>query len=411
MANGAYGANDTPLENTSGAYGANDKPVGEEAKPSDSNIKELGRSLKSGVLQLPGTVAGLADIPFALAAGVRPFTAVADAVGEATGFQPGKWAQETPRSAKYKAEQADVGSAWAGVDKVSKDQSASNLDYWKQVAADAPSLIGAYARNPMYTVNQAVESVPAMALGGAGSQLLKRAGAVAAKGLSADAVAAGAMGPVRQAVPGVIERTVGEKWAVPVVAGIGEGAVTAGQAMSNARGEDQQKNAIAALGAGVGTGLIGVGGGRLANSMGLETAATAMAKAGDGTLGNGLGAAKRILGGAITEGAFQELPQSVQEAMWQNYADGKPIMEGVGRQGVEGALAGALLGGGANVINSTPKAPPEPIAPPTPDQLTAESNQANNELGAVADQANDIQAGNRCLATSSRWSARTGRAP
>ena len=288
MATGAYGEKDTPIENQSGAYGADDTPY-EPAKP-EGALKGLGKSLKAGIQELPGMVTGLADIPVALATGARPFTALADAAGEVTGFQPGKWAKETPRSAEYKAAQADVGETWKGVEKVSADKSASNLDYWKQLAADAPEIAKAYASNPMYTANQVVQSLPGMVTGGVASKALKGLGAVAGAGLSAEAAAAGAMGPVRQALPGYVERAVGNKWAAPVVAGIGEGAVTAGQAMANAQGEDQQKNAAAALGAGAGTGLIGGIGGRIANSLGLETAGTAMAKAGDGTLGGGLGA-------------------------------------------------------------------------------------------------------------------------
>src|SRR5260370_32704534 len=49
-------------------------------------------------------------------------------------------------------------------------------------------------------------------------------------------------------------RTVGEKWAAPVAAGMGEGVVTAGQQMEQATGENQQRNALAALGAGALTG-------------------------------------------------------------------------------------------------------------------------------------------------------------
>jgi hypothetical protein len=342
-------------------------------KPSGA-LRDLGKSLKVGVQKLPGMVTGLADLPIALATGARPFTGAADAVGEVTGFQPGKWADETQRSDDYKAGQANVNKAWAGVDAVQKDQSASKLDYAKKLLADAPEIAGEYLKNPMYTANQAVESVPGMITGGVASKAIRGFGALAGKGISAEAAAAGAMGPVRQAVPGYVERAVGDKWVNPVVAGIGEGLVTAGSAMDSSKGEDQQKNAISALGAGVGTGLIGTGAGRLANKLGLETSGTAMAKIGDGTLGNGLGATKRILGGAISEGAFQELPQSIQEAMWQNYADGKPIMEGVARQGVEGALAGAVIGAGANVFNSEKGVPPPPEQPPTAPPVQPKAN-------------------------------------
>lgn len=142
----------------------------------------------------------------------------------------------------------------------------------------------------------------------------------------------------------------GEKWAAPVAAGIGEGVVTAGQQMEQATGEDQQRNAVAALGAGALTGAIGVGAGRVANRLGLETAETAMAKIGTGaTTEVPLSAQRRILGGMVSEAVLQELPQSAQEQMWQNYAEGKPLMEGVARASTEGAIAGGVMGAGANV--------------------------------------------------------------
>ena len=198
----------TPVE---GAAQTSQAPVDwsqfEEVKPSGA-LRDLGKSLKVGVQKLPGMVTGLADLPIALATGARPFTSAADAVGEATGFQPGKWADETQRSDDYKAGQANVNKAWAGVDAVQKDESASKLDYAKKLLADAPEIAGEYLKNPMYTANQVVESVPGMIAGGAASKLAKGLGALAGKGISAEAAAAGAMGPVRNALPGYVQRVV-----------------------------------------------------------------------------------------------------------------------------------------------------------------------------------------------------------
>src|SRR3989475_766212 len=55
------------------------------------------------------------------------------------------------------------------------------------------------------------------------------------------------------------------------------------------------------------------------------------------------------LGGMVSEAVLQELPQSAQEQMWPNYAEGKPLMEGVARASTEGAIAGGVMGAGANV--------------------------------------------------------------
>lgn len=290
-----------------------------------STLSDLGKSVKAGVQRLPGMVTGLADLPIALATGARPVTAAADALGEATGFQPGKWADETKFSPAYDAGRQNVDEAWK--------------------AGSAGDIALAYLKNPAYTANQVAESLPSMVAGGVLGRAAMGAGAVAAKAGNAATGAA-----ARAATPGVLARTVGEKWAAPVAAGIGEGVVTAGQQMEQATGEDQQRNAVASLGAGALTGAIGVGAGRVANRLGLETAETAMAKIGTGaTTEVPLSAQRRILGGMVSEAVLQELPQSAQEQMWQNYADGKPLMEGVARAGTEGAIAGGVMGAGANV--------------------------------------------------------------
>lgn len=293
--------------------------------PAGGTFSDLGKSVKAGVQRLPGAVTGLADIPFALATGARPVTAAADALGEATGFQPGKWADETKFSPAYEAGRQNVDEAW-------KDGSAGDIAL-------------AYLKNPGYTANQVAESLPSMVAGGVVGRAAMGAGSVAARAANAATGTA-----ARAAAPGVLARTVGEKWAAPVAAGIGEGVVTAGQQMEQATGEDQQRNAVAALGAGALTGTIGVGTGRVANRLGLETAETAMAKIGTGaTTEVPLSAKRRILGGMVSEALLQELPQSAQEQMWQNYADGKPLMEGVARASTEGAIAGGVMGAGANV--------------------------------------------------------------
>jgi len=296
------------------------------AKPEGGFASDLAKSLKVGVQRLPGMATGLADLPFALAAGARPFTKAADALGEATGFQPGKWADETKFSAGYEQGKKAVDEAW-------KDGSAGDIAL-------------SYLKNPGYTANQVAESLPSMVAGGAIGRAAAGLGSVANV-----AAKAGAVGP---AAPGVLARAVGQKWAAPVAGGLGEGAVTAGQQMDQYKGEEQQKNALASLGAGLGTGLIGVGAGRVANALGLETAETAIVNAGRKDAVHAadevpLSAKRRILGGMVSEALLQELPQSAQEQMWQNWADGKPLMDGVARAATEGAIAGGVMGAGANV--------------------------------------------------------------
>ena len=330
-------------------------------------VSDLGKSLKAGVQRLPGMATGLADLPIALATGTRPFTTAADYLGKATGFQPGKWADETNFSQGYQDSKKSVDEAWKGFDDVSKDQSTSKMDAVRKLVSDAPQIAGAYLQNPNYTLGQVAESVPGIFAGGALSKVALGVGRVA--GVAADAAAGTA---ARAAVPGALARTVGDKWAVPVAAGLGEGAVTAGGAMANAQGEDQQKNALAALGAGLGTALIGAGSGRIANALGLETAETALARAGtraaNGAVTPPASVLRRVLGGMVSEAVLQELPQSAQEQMWQNFAEGKPLWSGVARAGTEGALAGGVLGAAANIRGG------QAAPPPPPQDLQARSN-------------------------------------
>ena len=148
-------------------------------------ISDLGKSLKVGVQKLPGMVTGLADLPIALTTGARPFTKAADALGEATGFQPGKWAGETKFSHGYEDSKKAVDAAW-------KDGSAADI-------------AGAYLSNLTYTANQVAEALLSMVAGGVASKALLGAVRVAA-----DAAAGTA---AKAAMPGLVARTVGEKWA------------------------------------------------------------------------------------------------------------------------------------------------------------------------------------------------------
>lgn len=61
------------------------------------------------------------------------------------------------------------------------------------------------------------------------------------------------------------------------------------------------------------------------------------------------GLVAQVLFGAVEEGFVEELPQSVQEQLFQNAAAGRPLSEGVDEAAVLGAFAGAVMGGGANL--------------------------------------------------------------
>lgn len=305
---------------------------------------DLATSVKRGILDLPGVVTGLADLPFALVAGIRPVSTAAEWVGEKTGFRPGKWADEAKQeySQGYQQAQQEIDQAW-------DDPNTSAMDVAK-----------AYVRNPAYVANAVVESLPSTLAGGFAGRAIMGAGAVA----QAIPAVAGAEGAASRIVPqmvGYLERKLGEKTAAAVAGGAGEGLVQAGSAMNEATGEDQRKNAVAALGSGLVDAIIGAGAGSVAQKLGFETIETAMAKGFNRMLADEVDTAAklgqrvvakgtRMAGGAVAEGVLQELPQSAQEQVWANYAAGKDLWDGVPRSAVEGALAGMVMGAGANVV-------------------------------------------------------------
>src|SRR3990167_980246 len=140
----------------------------------------------------------------------------------------------------------------------------------------------------------------------------------------------------------------------------GEGAISAGQTVEQARQEmptgliDPGQAAIG-LTSGALTGLFGVLGGKLARRLGnfdpetLLSGGSLTAVRTAGELEAKKNVLRRIIESAITEGAFEELPQSAQEQIAQNLMLGKPAGEGVANAAAAGMLAGGVMGGGAGV--------------------------------------------------------------
>lgn len=284
-------------------------------KQNTSLIGDLGTDFKRGLQQIPGAATGVVDLVVGGLTGERYASKAADALGEATGFQPGKWAEEARAeySPQRQAAEAEIDQAWE--------------------EGTATDIAGAYLRNPGRVAGLVAESLPSMVAGG----LAGRAGLAAGRASGALARPATAAQAARQAVAG---------------GAAGEGAVIAGQTMGQIDDSvDARRAAAAAAGAGALGGALGYAGGRVAQRMGLADAETMIAggarPAGDAPP---RGLVQRMLGGAMSEGAFEELPQSVQEQMWQNWAEGNPLMEGVARSAVEGTLAGSAMGAAANVM-------------------------------------------------------------
>jgi hypothetical protein len=145
---------------------------------------------------------------------------------------------------------------------------------------------------------------------------------------------------------------------------IGEGAISAGQSAEQIRQESESgflnpKQAAIVAASGTLTSLFGLMGGKLANRLGILDIDTLMAGGVPADIKKGI--LKRIIGGAISEGAFEELPQSLQEQVAQNISLGKPAGEGVAEAGAMGMLAGAVMGaaggGGGSLLSKPQKTP------------------------------------------------------
>lgn len=232
---------------------------------------------------------------------------------------------------------ATMGYAGKGLEKLGYDPETTHkalAEYYSPAQQEAFKKVGeakgfgetvmAAVENPSTIVHSVLESLPSMAGGGAIGRGLAKAGLKAS----------------------------------PYVLGaIGEGTVAAGATAENVRQQNEDGlltpgQAAKAVGTGLGTGIIGVAGGRIAKKLGLgdidEIFVTHKLPA-----KTSAGVAKRIIGGGIVEGVFEELPQSAQEQVWANAAMNKPLLEGVEESAALGMLAGMAMGSGANIFTQS----------------------------------------------------------
>jgi hypothetical protein len=262
--------------------------------------KDIGISALKGAIALPQAAVGLLDIPTGGHAGK---------LFEKAGFRP-EVAQRILSTFLSPAQQAAS----------------------KEVAEAEGFLptVEAAIKNPSVIAQAVIESAPSM-LGGAGI----------ARGIIKVAPKLGAL----------------------VAAAIGEGAVSAGSAAEELRSKAETglitpEESLKSLASGVGTGLFGLLGGRIAQKAGIADVDTLLA--GGIRKQTEKGVVRRIVEGGISEGLLEELPQSAQETMWMNSAEGRPLMEGVGSQSAMGMLAGVAMGAGFNVIGSGAEGEPAP---------------------------------------------------
>ena len=288
----------------------------EFGKPASAirKLGDLGLSVAKGVIAVPETAVGLANL--------------------ATGGYAGKLVEGA--GVRFK-DAKDVLSGFQSDELQSKQK-----DF--QQADGIISKAGVALSNPSLLANVVSESVPAMLAGGAVS-----------KGLMYAAPKLGALAS----------------------GFVGEGIIGAGSAGEQIRQESADgllsaKQAALAGATGLTTGLFGAAGGKVAQKLGIGDIDTMMANGTTNVLAGAKpkGMFRRGAEGALSEGFLEELPQSVSEQALQNIALDKDVTTGLEDAAVMGTLAGNVMGGGAGLLsNPQAKQTPPPVAPPAIDQL------------------------------------------
>lgn len=298
------------------------------------HVRDLGASLMGGLAAVPDVAVGVAD----LYTGGRAGKAV-DNLSENFKLGEGQKYWQSTKTDNAKVQSKEFADAEGIVDKT-------------KVALSNPSMIA----------NTVVESLPSMALGGLAGRGLN----VASKGLI-NPVAAGAAGEGLVMAGGQAEQ---------IRQQTDNGLLTGGQV-------------AAAAATGVAGSALGYLGGRLAQKLGLADVDTLMAS---GIKGQAVQEAaqeiplssipKAVALGAISEGLFEEMPQSVTETVMQNVALDKPWHEGLDDAIVMGTLAGMAMGGTVAGTSKASQWANQPKANNTDDSADTDTTETNPMLPA-----------------------------
>lgn len=291
-----------------------------------STLKDVGISLAKGVVGAGQGVIGLANLP----TGGRVGKVLDD-----IGVKPAEW-------------QKDLSKNYSLVQQIAnqKVESTEGFVDTAKTMIENPSTIG----------HGIVETIPSMLAGGA--------------------IGKGALALGTRLAPQAV-KSLGTKAAIGAGA-IGEGTISAGQTAEEIRNQTQDKlltaeqSGLAAL-SGVGTAAFGAIGGLLAKKLGFADVDTMIVSGLNPAKKEGLkSVAKSIIGGGITEGVFEELPQTVQETIFTNAALDKPLLEGVPEGAARAIILGGVMGSGANLMPGKTVAPEK-----TPAELELERRAGN----------------------------------
>lgn len=307
---------------------------------------DLAGKLTSGAIEVPKGMVGLADLA------TTPLRLGIDA---ATGSDLPTLTQGLAAlGLDFKQAQSILSNDWRSTAGKAEDQRISTAFDESLVKGLSQSF-----KDPVHVLEMALESAPGMAALAGGTRL-------AAVKVFENATKAAAVAGATEEAALIAGRAAVEK-AMPKLANLSsllEGAQTTGSAAADhaANGRLGWREAGADLAAGASTALIGKASNIVGAKLGLADAEAGLAAAGMRSRpGSTLSGVAADAGkGALKEGLLEEFPQSAGEQFFQNVADGNPLMQGVGRAGVEGGLVGGLMGaaggGGAAVLNSNPVA-------------------------------------------------------
>jgi hypothetical protein len=263
-----------------------------------NRASDIGVSAAKGIVGLPESMVGIADI--------------------VSGGRAGKIVEDS--NVKFKETQDILSSMY----------SPEQQEAFKKVEAAngfIPTVVES-VKNPSTIVQSGTESIPSMV----------GAGGIARAGLKG----------VAKLAPSVIGKV-----GAPIVAGAaGEGIISGGQTAEQTRQQSDEglltgEQALVSGASGALTSAFGIAGGKLAKFLKINDVDTLLA--GGAAFGAKKNILRRAIESAISEGAFEELPQSAQEQIASNKNLGKPLMEGVAEAGASGMLTGGLMGiaGGA----------------------------------------------------------------
>lgn len=297
----------------------------DEHRPSSSAFRQVigdtAVALAKGVVALPQSIAGLADI-----------------VGGMTGA--GSLSKAIEPVADFQETQKILGGLYSHEAKRAQKRVAA--------AEGVTETLKSVLKNPSMIQQVAGESLPSM-LGGAG----------------------------------IAKKAIGYGLGRVAAAGLGEGAITAGQQAAEIResqpdGQLTELQAYQAAVTGALTGAIGSFGNRIAGKLGIQDIDTLTSGTASEAVKRGIMA--RAVGGAIIESG-EELLQSTQEKITSNVAQGKPWNEGIEQAGVLGGIVGGLMGGVAGLKppsegfvepSALAKVQPPSLLDQTPEQLDAD---------------------------------------